>query len=154
MILLLALAGQAASASECQLDQQSRAERNIALKNKYPGSYLTDNDLALIVQDAKGEVRITIGGCAHYGITVELSTRSKYESNRAFMSQILRLSETYSRGIVDQKRLEAIIDNQDWVQPEPPSRLYLLNYDAVSVFEVYERDEGEYTIVGFSFSRP
>jgi len=154
LVLSLASLSQLVLAGDCELDQKARIEENIKLKNKYPGSHLAEKNLVLVVPADDGEVRINIGGCVHYGVKIELkrkkTTKDKNKNEEEFMKQILHLAKLYSQGNVDYAKLTNVIENRRWTQPEPPSRLYFFTYDETSTFEVYEREEGEYTIVGFS----
>ncbi len=154
LVLSLASLSQLVLADDCELDQKARIEENIKLKNKYPGSHLAEKNLVLVVPADDGEVRINIGGCVHYGVKIELkrkkTTKDKNKNEEEFMKQILHLAKLYSQGNVDYAKLTNVIENRRWTQPEPPSRLYFFTYDETSTFEVYEREEGEYTIVGFS----
>lgn len=152
LILSLALFGQLVLADDCDFDQKARIEENIKLKNKYPGSYLIESNLILVVPVEEGEVRINIGGCVHYGVTVELRTKdkSKYKSDDDFMEQILHLAKIYSQGYIDNDKLMAVIKKKDWIQTQPSRRYYLFKYDDISTFEVYEQTDGEYKVIGFS----
>ncbi len=151
MFLLISFT-QAVLADECNLDQKTRIAENIKLKNKYPGSYLTDGDLILVVPVDEGEVRINIGGCVHFGVRIELKTKTadKYKNEKDFMNQILYLAKTYSQGMIEYAKLKKVIENKDWTQP--PGRYYFFNYDGMP-FEVYGINEGPHTIIGFSYYR-
>lgn len=151
-ILLLFLFSQSVLADECDFDQKERIKENIRLKNKYPESYLIEDNLILVVPVNEGEVRINIGGCVHYGVTIELKTenKDKYEDDDDFMEQILRLAMNYSQGYIDIGKLKTVIDNKKWVKSQSSRRYYLFEYDDISTFEVYEHDDGKYTVIGFS----
>src|SRR4030066_276505 len=99
-ILLLVGLSQVAVATECQFDQESRIENNIQLQKKYPGSFLVEKNLVLVVPVEEGQIEINIGGCEHYGVSVELRTKNpaKYQNEVQLMSLILRLARTYSQG--------------------------------------------------------
>ncbi|MDH5632666.1 MAG: hypothetical protein OEZ10_06670 [Gammaproteobacteria bacterium] len=153
-IVVLIMAGicQPVFADECQFDQEARVERNIQLKEKYPGSYLIENNLVLVVPVAEGRVEITIGGCEHYGVSVELKTKigTKYQSESELMALIVRLARSYSQGIVDTNILERVIKEKQWMQPGPP-RAYLLNYEDEATFEVYVWRDDETYVFGFNY---
>ncbi len=153
LILVLISSTLAILADECDLNQQTRIEENIRLKNRYPGSYLTEGNLVLVVPAEEGEVRINIGGCVHFGVTIELKTNTaeKYVDEEDFMNQILYLAKTYSQGIIKYAKLKQVIEDKNWTQSESLSRYYFFNYDGTSPFEVYERQQGTQTIIGLSY---
>ncbi|WP_373033288.1 hypothetical protein [Sulfurovum sp.] len=150
-IIILGLFGQPVIADDCDLNQNTRVEKNIELQKKYPGSFLVDKNFILVVPVKEGEVRINIGGCVHYGVTIELKTKnaSKYKEEKEFMNKILHLAKTYSQGMIKYEKLKKVIKDRNWSQPKSPSKFYFFNYDG-SPFEVYETNEGLYTIIGFS----
>jgi hypothetical protein len=152
LILLLIIFRQPVLADECVLDQKTRIEENIRLKNKYPGSYLTDGKLVVVVPVNEGEVRINIGGCVHFGVAIELKIKKtdKYRNEEEFMRQILYLAKTYSQGMIDINKLKKVIENKDWTQPDSSSRYYFINYDGISLFEVYETNERQFTVIGLN----
>lgn len=151
-ILLLVGLSQVAVATECQFDQESRIENNIQLQKKYPGSFLVEKNLVLVVPVEEGQIEINIGGCEHYGVSVELRTKNpaKYQNEVQLMSLILRLARTYSQGKVDTEILKKVIENKNWIVADP-SRAYFLKYDEFSTFEVYTNRDGEFTIFGFNY---
>ena len=148
---MLVVYGQFVLADECDLDQNSRIEENIKLQKKYPGSYLMEDNLVLVVPTKGGEVNINIGGCAHFGVTIEFKTKliNKNISENEFMDNILWLSKTYSQGIINQEQLKKTIKEKNWLQPKEGVKFYFFNYDG-SPFEVYENTKNDYTIIGFS----
>ncbi len=149
---MLLVIGQVVQADECILDQATRVSNNLELQKKYPGSYLIEKNFILVVPVENGEVHINIGGCTHYGITIELWTKNvdRYINEEVFMDQILHLAQTYSQGKVDQAKLKKLIFEKNWMQPEPPRRIYFFNYYETGTFEVYKRKEGQHILIGFS----
>jgi len=150
---LLFLAQQVWAKEECDFDQKTRVKKYLSLKKKYLGSYLTDKNLVLVVPQEEGVVRITIGGCVHYGVTVELETKAinRYKNEKDFFKEILFLARSYSQGDVDIDKLEDVINKRNWTQPEPKERYYFFNYESFSTFEVYERHEGQAIVIGFDY---
>jgi hypothetical protein len=151
-ILLLVGLSQVAVATECQFDQELRIENNIQLQKKYPGSVLVEKNLVLVVPIEEGQIKINIGGCEHYGVSVELRTKNpaKYQNEAQLMSLILRLARTYPQGDVDTEILKKVIENKNWIVAAP-SRAYFLKYEDFSTFEVYTKRDGEFTILGFNY---
>ena len=152
LVLCLSLIFQPSLADDCDFDQETRIEENVKLKNVYPGSYLIEENLILVIPVEEGEVRINIGGCVHYGVNVELRTKDneKYKSENKFMEKILYLVNVYSQGYIDSDKLKSIIKNKKWKKTQPSIRYYLLEYDDISTFEVYQNADGEYTVIGFN----
>lgn len=149
---LLVCLSQQVYAQECDFDQDTRIRDNIQLKKKYPGSYLAGKNLVLVVPVREGEVRINIGGCVDYGVTVEL--RLKHASPRRsvdeLMQKILYLAKTYSQNIVELEKLQNAIQKNDWTQPQEDNRDFFLNYDSAYTFEGYEHDDRGGAVIGFS----
>ena len=152
LVLCFSLIFQPSLADDCDFDQETRIEENIKLKNVYPGSYLIEENLILVIPVEEGEVRINIGGCVHYGVNVELRTKDneKYKSENKFMERILYLVNVYSQGYIDSDKIKSIIKNKKWKKTQPSRRYYLLEYDDISTFEVYQNTDGEYTVIGFN----
>lgn len=150
--IMLLVISQLALADECILDQATRVNDNIELQKKYPRSYLIEKNLILVVPVEDGEVHINIGGCTHYGVTIELWTTNaeKYISEEAFMNLILHLARVYSQKKVNQTTLQKLILEKRWMQSKSPRRMYFFDYDETDIFEVYERNEGRYIVIGFS----
>jgi hypothetical protein len=138
---------------ECDFDQREQLKNNIELQKKYPGSHLAEDNRVLVIPVDEGEVWLGIGGCAHYGITVELKTkfRDRYKSEDALMRRILGLARAYSQGYIDHERLRAVIDAKKWNKETSPIRYYFVQYDDISTFEVYESEDGSRTVVGLSY---
>jgi hypothetical protein len=155
LILVMVLFCQPVSADEdeCDFDQKAQLEHNIELQKKYPGSHLAEDNRVLVIPVDEGEVWLGIGGCAHYGITVELKTkfRERYKREDALMRRILGLAKAYAQGHVDYERLRAMIDAKKWNKETSPIRYYLLQYDAISTFEVYESEEDGRAVIGLSY---
>jgi hypothetical protein len=153
LILLLASICQVSHASECQFDLKTRVENNLLLKKKYPGSHLIEKNLVLVVPVDEGQVEIAIGGCEHYGISVELKTKNakKYQSENELMGLILHLAKTYSQGMVDSEILKTVIKENNWTKLQDPSRVYFLKYEGSSTFEVYAHNDGRLTVLGFNY---
>jgi len=55
---------------ECDFDENEQIKNNALLKEKYHGSRLEEGYVVIPVEE--GEIWVGIGGCAHFGITVEL----------------------------------------------------------------------------------
>lgn len=152
LVLLLSSIFQTSLAVDCELDQETRIEENVKLKKIYPGSYLIEENLILVVPVEEGEVRVNIGGCVHYGVNIELRTKDKekYKSENKFMEKILYLVNVYSQGYIDRDKLKTIIKNKKWKKTQSSGRYYLFEYDDLSTFEVYQNTDGEYTVIGFN----
>ena len=150
IILAISIFSYSIYADDCDLDQIARVIENKELKKKYPGSYLIENNLILVVPDQYGKAKVNIGGCVHFGVTIDLVVKNpeKHKSEKDFMNMILYLAQTYSQGMINSKKLEQVINERNWMQPEPPSKFYFFNYDG-SPFEVYESEENGKIIIGF-----
>ncbi len=150
--ILLACLWLQAHAEECDLDQKTRVQDNIALKKKYPGSHLAEKNLVVVVPVAEGEVRINIGGCVDYGVTVEL--RMKHAASRLdadqLMQKIAYLAKTYAQGEVDAAKLEDAIRKRNWTQPQEGTADYYLHYDSIRTFEVYDQEGENGAVIGFN----
>ncbi|WP_373034169.1 hypothetical protein [Sulfurovum sp.] len=149
LIFILLIFSQIMMAEECIFDKTDRVNENIKLLKRYPGSYMTNENLVVQVPVADGEVSINIGGCVHFGIMIELKIKDgKHTSEDEFMNKILWLAQAYSQGMIDQKRLEKVIKERIWTKPTETEKFYFFNYDG-SPFEVYERRDDQHTVVGF-----
>jgi hypothetical protein len=144
---------------ECDFDQDEQIKNNALLKEKYRGSRLEEGYVVIPVEE--GEVWVGIGGCAHFGITVELRTKSAKIAltETQFMTQILHLAKTYSQDYVDPRRLDEIIKNKQWESNAYAaiSKSYLIHYDGndpdgLSRFEAYEEEDETHRTVGFTYS--
>lgn len=142
-----------ADPDECDFDQKAQLKNNVELQKKYPGSRLAEDSRVLVIPVDEGEVWLGIGGCVHYGIMIELKTklRDGYKSEAALMQRILALAKTYSQGHVDYERLRALINAKKWSKETSPIRYYILQYDDISTFEIYESEEGSRKIIGLSY---
>jgi hypothetical protein len=139
---------------ECDFDQEAQIKENILLKEKYRGSHLAEDGRVVVVPVPEGEVRIGIGGCVHYGVTVELRTSNPNQqlTESEFMEQILYLAKTYSQGHIDHARLSEVIKNKDWQRDDDAaiSKSYSIHYDELSTFEAYEENDDQHKTVGFT----
>jgi hypothetical protein len=142
-----------ADEDECDFDQKEQLKHNFELQKKYSGSHLADENRVVVIPVDEGEVWLGIGGCAHYGITVELKTkfRDRYRSEAALMRRVLGLAKAYSQAYIDHERLRAVIDAKKWNKETSPIRYYMLQYDDISTFEVYEDEDGSRTVIGLSY---
>ena len=144
---------------ECDFDQDEQAKDSALLRAKYPGSRLEEGYVVIPVEE--GEIWVGIGGCAHFGITVELRMRSVEEAwtEARFLAQIVSLAETYSQGYVDPGRFTKVIEDKRWERDADAAidKSYLIHYDgdepdAVSRFEAYEQQHEGKRTVGFTYS--
>lgn len=142
-----------ADPDECDFDQKAQLKNNIELQKKYAGSRLAEDNRVLVIPVDEGEVWLGIGGCVHYGIMIELKTklRDAYKSEAALMQRILALAKTYAQGHIDHERLRALINAKKWSKETSPIRYYILQYDDISTFEIYESEEGSRKIIGLSY---
>lgn len=143
----------------CDFDQNEQIKNNALLKEKYRGSRLEEGYVVIPVEE--GEIWVGIGGCAHFGITVELRTKSTKGAltEAQFMAQILYLGKTYSQDYVDPHRLDEIMKNKKWESNAYAaiSKSYLIHYDGndpddLSRFEAYEEVDETHRTVGFTYS--
>jgi hypothetical protein len=153
LVLILFCPPVSADEDECDFDQKEQLKQNIELQKKYPGSHLAEDNRVLVIPVDEGEVWLGIGGCVHYGITVELKTkfRDRYKREDAFMRRILGLAKAYAQGYIDYERLRAMIDARKWNKETSPIRYYSLQYDDISTFEVYESEEDGRAVIGLSY---
>ncbi len=142
-----------ADEDECDFDQKAQLEHNFALQKKYPGSRLVEDNRVLVIPVDEGEVWLGIGGCVDYGISIELKTRfrDRYKSEDALMRRILGLAKTYAQGHIDPEQLRGVIDAKKWTKETSSTRSYLLQYDDISTFEVYEGEDGSRGVIGLSY---
>lgn len=100
----------------------------------------------------EGEVRLGIGGCAHYGISIELRTcyGERYRTEAALMRRALALVKRYDEKIIDYARMRAVIQAKKWTKETSPIRYYSVQYDAISTFEIYQDDDGSRAVIGVS----
>lgn len=142
-----------ADENECDFDQKAQLQHNIELQKKYPGSRLAEDGRLLVIPVDEGEVWLGIGGCAHYGITIELKTRFRdwYKPENALMRRVLWLVKAYAQGHVDYERLRAVVEAKKWNKETSPIRYYFLHYDDISTVEVYEDEEDGRAVIGFSY---
>lgn len=142
----------AGETDECDFDQKAQLKHNFELQKKYPGSQLAEDNRVLVIPVDEGEVWLGIGGCAHFGITVELKTKfgDRYKHEDALMRRILELAKAYSQGHIDYGRLRALIRAKKWSKETSPIRSYFLQYDDISIVEVYVSEEGGLTVLGLS----
>jgi hypothetical protein len=141
-----------ANEDECDFDQKAQLENMVALQKKYLGSRLAENNRVVVIPVDEGEVWLGIGGCAHYGVTIEFKTRhrDRYQSEEALMRGALALAKSYAEGIIDYERMRAAIDAKKWTKETSPIRYYSLQYDAISTFEIYQDEEGSRAVIGVS----
>lgn len=142
-----------ADQDECDFDQKEQIESNIERQKEYPGSHLVEDDRVLVIPVAEGEVRLSVGGCVHYGVTIELKTkfRERYKSEDALMRRMLGLAKIYAHDYIDYERMRAVITAKKWNKETSPVRYYQLKYDDISTFEVYESEEGASSVIGLSY---
>lgn len=142
-----------ADEDECDFDQKAQLKHNIELRKKYSGSHLAEDNRVVVIPVEEGEVWLGIGGCAHYGITVELKTkfRERYKREDALMRRILGLAKVYAQGHIDYDRLRAVVDAKKWNKETSPIRYYFLQYDDISTVEVYESEEDDRAVIGLSY---
>ena len=139
---------------DCIFDQSERVSNNLQLQKKYPGSKYIKEEYKLLIPRGEDEIALNIGGCVHYGISIKLKTKktTKYNSNDAFMKKVVELIKEYSQNYIDHKKVEEIIAEKKWYNVTPDTNdCYLFIYDDISTFEVYRRNEGNYTIIGITY---
>jgi hypothetical protein len=151
--LLLALPLLAAADDDCDFDQAERLRNILEVQKQYPGSRYLKDQYALLIPRGPDEVTLSIGGCVHYGVGIELKTKrtSKFNSEAALMKAVLELIKNYSQGLVEYDRVVNIIAHKDWRDLLPTHDYYVLNYDEISTFEVYRKNDNGFTIIGLNF---
>lgn len=150
-ILLLLPIMSIADNDDCDFDQSERIRNNLQLQTKYPGSRYIKEEYKLIIPRGEDEITLNIGGCVHYGVSIELKTKrtNKYDIEDVFMKKIVNLVKDYSQDYIDHKKVENIIAEKRWNNINPETNdFYLFNYDDFSTFQVYRRHEGSITIIG------
>ena len=153
-LLLLIPALSTGGANDCDFDQAERQRYNLQLQKQYPGSQFIKDKYTLTILNGKDEINLSIGGCVHYGISIELKTprSDHYENETTLMNKVMMLIETYSQGLIDIARVKHIIEEKNWRKFTPEHNdYYLLNYEKYSAFEVYRRHEGQFTIIGLYY---
>jgi hypothetical protein len=142
-----------ADEDECDFDQKEQIKANIERQKEYPGSHLVEDDRVLVIPVPEGEVRLGVGGCVHYGVTIELKTKflERYKSEDALMRRMLGLAKVYAHDYIDYERMRAVIVAKKWNKETSPVRYYLLRYDDISTFEVYESEEDSGSVIGLSY---
>lgn len=152
--VLLLVQSLAAANDECDFDQDERVRSYLLLEKKYPGSRYLKDEYRLVIPRGADEITLSIGGCVHYGVLVELKTKktTKFDSEEALMKVAIDLVKEYAQDIIEHKRVEKIVAQKDWNDLASAAHdYYLLNYDDLSTFEVYRRNEGDFTIVGVNY---
>lgn len=151
---LLLVQAAAVADDECDFDQDEQVQNNLLLEKKYPGSKYVKEEYKLVIPRGADEVTLSIGGCVHYGVLVELKTKktTKFDSEQALMKAAVELAKEYSQDMIDYERMAKVIAQKDWNDPSSATRdYYLLNYDGLSTFEVYRRDEEDFTVIGVNY---
>lgn len=144
----------AAADDECSFDQDQQVRNYLLLQKKYPGSKYLKDEYRLVIPRGADEVNLSIGGCVHYGVLVELKTKktAKFDSEEALMKAAVELAKEYSQDMIEHERMAKIVTQKDWNDTSPTTHdYYLLNYDDLSVFEVYRRNENGFTIIGVNY---
>jgi len=152
ILFLLPLMSLAAN-DDCDFDQSERLRNNLQLRKKYPGSRYIKEEYKLLIPRGQDEITLNIGGCVHYGVSIELKTKrtDEYDNEDAFMKKVVELIKEYSQDYIDYKKVEKSIAKKQWNNINPDTNdYYLLNYDDLSTFEVYRRHEGNFTIIGIN----
>ena len=149
-ILLTLFLNSSLFADECIFDQKERILENIKLQKKYLKSTLSEDKLILTIPENNGVISLNIGGCSHYGVSIELKIKKTnlYNKESEFMKKILYLSEKYSQGNIDQKTLKKVIGNKNW---ENHSGFYFINYEEYSTFETYKINKENHTVIGINY---
>jgi hypothetical protein len=155
LLLLLAISlPLSAGEEECIFDQDRQRLKYKELEKQYTGSKYIEEEYRLVIPRGNSRVHLGIGGCVHYGVAIELIQpgTNKYQSEKTFFAEIIRLVQEYGQGMADTNKLKTLLDQKKWTEmSDNDGRYYFVHYDDVTVFEIYQRNEDSQTIVGVSF---
>lgn len=154
ILFLVASVSASAADEECLYDQVQQRHEYQMLEARYPGSRFVEAEQALVIPTADGDIHLRIGGCVHYGVTIERwrSTPTKAESREALFKTIVGLVRTYGQGMADAERLGKLLAAGRYTDlSDRNGPYYMVRYPDFAAFEIYRRSERERSIVGVSF---
>ncbi|MDH3671537.1 MAG: hypothetical protein OES46_10280 [Gammaproteobacteria bacterium] len=139
---------------ECIFDQEAQKETHVELQKKYPGSRYIEEEYKLIIPKDGHQIILKRGGCAHFGITIELriARTEEYEDEDIFFSKVLELVTEYGQELIDPKKLARTIKERRWQEiKQEEGTYYFLCSEAVTAFEVFRNHDREHTTIHASF---
>lgn len=154
LIYMFTVSAVSASDEECLYDQSTIKKENQRLHGKYPESQFLEEKGLIIIPVENGIVSLRKGGCAHYGMTVEMRVSGlKYAlDEKKLFEKVMYLVSKYASELVEKDAISDLVKNRKWLDASDGGRLYyFLRYKKYQSFEVYGRTDGEDQIVGFMF---
>lgn len=139
---------------ECIFDQEEQKEKYLELEKKYPGSRYVEKEYELIIPRNDHQIILKRGGCVHFGITIELHLpeTNEFRNEKAFFEKIIKMIEEFGGEMINLEVLRKKIAEKKWRDFSGDGGFYyFVNYEGLTAFEAYSRDEAGMTIIGVSY---